>query len=595
MTLAFRTIEVDSAFDGVNMQMRIFVRFSLSCALAATLLTLNRSWAATLEQTETMTASTATVIPGKMNVDVDAQLPQSGPKLDEMIDRISKSENELMKELEDFHPLIETYIQRVKPDSSFGTVLKSDYYFLGQADFRGHLKVRSMIETRSSIFSIWSFNPTGFLQMAFVDRGGFDRVHYTFKPVRREFLGDVRCIRFEVEAAPRVRGVRFAGSIWVEDQGYSIVRINGRYSPAVHFSLKTLEDEFYLHFDCWRTNVKPGLWLPTYIYSQEINRPYRLDNPSFRAATHIWGYKLKQGSRAEELNRLLIESPNPVKDEAPQHDRSPLEAQREWRREAERNILDSLERVALLAPPSDVDNILNTIVNNLEVTNNLEGEIDLRCRVLLTGNLEMFSVGNTIVLSRGLIDVVPDEATLAAILAHEIADAMLPKPYRDRYAFSDILRLSPTEILRRLSFEEGKKESIENSDKAMELLKKSPYAQNLSAAGLFLVQLQAESKKLKQLITPQLGNGVFLAPQLMQVASSLQPNNKDQIAALPLGSRIKVDPWTAGVSLMKTKPVPRFSARDKLPFEITPLPPYLARYAEPSATPQTSDPVKEPK
>jgi hypothetical protein len=48
----------------------------------------------------------------------------------------------------------------------------------------------------------------------------------------------------------------------MEDQDYTIVRINGTYSQSNHFSLKTLQNEYYLQFDLWRTNVKPGLWMP---------------------------------------------------------------------------------------------------------------------------------------------------------------------------------------------------------------------------------------------------------------------------------------------------------------------------------------------
>jgi len=516
------------------------------------------------------------------NNTADTQPGPTGPKLEEIIDRIIKRENEQMAAFEDYNPLIETYIQQTKPDQSFGTVPKSDYYFLGQANFRGHLKVRSMLESTKKGSLLWTFEPDGFLQMAFVDRGGFDKLHYRFDYVRREFQGEVRCLVFELSRTSKARGARFNGKIWVEDQDYTIVYISGRYSPAVHFSLKTFEDEYYVHFDAWRTNVKPGLWLPSYIYSEEITRPSLFGNPSYKSSTHLWGYKLKQGSHEEELSRLLVESANPVKDETSQHDRSPLEAQREWRHRAENNVLDLLEHVGLLAPPGEVDSTLNTIVNNLEVTNNLDGQIDLHCRVLLTSNLEMFSVGSTIVLSRGLIDVLPDEESLAAILAHEVADAMLPKPYQDEYGFSDILRLLPTEVIKRLSFEEEKSESTQNSEKAWELLKKSPYAPNLRKAGLFLAQLQSKAKQLKQLISPRLGNPVFFSSQLLQAAPALQSNNKDQIAALPLGSRIKIDPWTSGVSLMKTKPVARFSARDKLPFEVTPLIPHLTRYVEPS-------------
>lgn len=517
------------------------------------------------------------------NAGANAQVPQAPTKLDEIIDRIIKREREEIEAFDQYSPIIETYIQEVKFSQATGAIPKSDHYFLGQADFSGRLKVHSMIESGKKFSWMWSFEPAGFLQMIYIDRGEFDKAHYRFKYSGREFLGEVRCLVLDITPAPKVHGARFAGRIWVEDQDFTVVRINGKYTPAMHFSLKTFEDEYYLHFDSWRANMKSGLWLPSYVYSQELHRPMRFDNPSYKSSTHLWGYKLKQGSREEELSRLLVESANPVKDEAAQHDRSPLEAQREWRHEAENNVLDLLERDGLVAPQGEVDKVLNTIVNNLEVTNNLDEQIDLRCRVLLTSSLEMFSVGNTIVLSRGLIDVVPDEETLAALLAHGMADAMLPKPHQDQYGFSDLLRLSPTEVLKRLSFEEEKTETAENSQKAMELLKKSPYAAKLGNAGLFLEQLHSQAKELKQLISPQLGNKVFFASQLLQAAPALQPENRNQVAALPMGSRLKLDPWNAGVSLMKSKPARLLSPRDKMPFAVTPLVPYLTRYVESSA------------
>jgi hypothetical protein len=50
----------------------------------------------------------------------------------------------------------------------------------------------------------------------------------------------------------------------------------------------------------------------------------------------------------------------------------------------------------------------------------------------------------------------------------------------------------------------------------------------------------------------------------------------EQIAALPLGSRIKLDPWTSAISLIKARPVVLLSAREKLLFEITPFSPQLS-------------------
>jgi hypothetical protein len=358
------------------------------------------------------------------------------------------------------------------------------------------------------------------------------------------------------------------------------VRFNGEYTPAVSFSLRSLEEQYYLHFDSWRMNVKPGLWLPGFVYSQELARPRTFSGPHYKSQTRLWGYELSSGARQEELSRLLVESQSTVKDEAAQRDRSPLEAQREWRREAENNVLDALQRDGFLAPPGDIDKLLDTIVNNLEVTNNLSDQMDLHCRVLLTGNLELFSIENTIVISRGLIDVVPDEATLAAMLAQEVADAMVPKSYQDQYGFSDISRLPSTQILKRLSFLNDKKDAESNSLKAIELLKKSPYAANLKNAGLFLAQLHSQAKALKQLISPRLGNQVFFAAQLLQAAPPLEPASKDQIAALPRGARVKLDPYTDRVTLMKTKPASPNSPREKMPFEVTPLVPYLTRYVE---------------
>jgi hypothetical protein len=563
------------------MRTRLVIRIALCGAIGGGLCSQVRDLAVAQEQTKTSPGPSVQAAANSARA--TEQAPQTATKLDEIVERMIKREHDEIAAFDLYSPVIETYIQEVKFERTFGMAPKSDYYFLGLTDFRGRLKVHSMIKRSRRGSFMWSFYPAGFLQMIYVDRGEFDKAHYRFEYRHREFLGEVRCLVFDVTPAPKVRGARFVGRIWVEDQDFTVVRINGRRAPEIHFSWKLLRDDYYLHFDSWRTNVKSGLWLPSYVYSQEINRPARFGDPSYKSTTHLWGYKLKQDSREEELSRLLVESTNPVKDESTQHDRSPLEAQREWRHEAENNVLDLLERNGLLAPPGEVDKLLNTVVNNIEVTNNFDEQMDLRCRVLLTSSLEMFSVGNTIVVSRGLIDVVPNEETLAALLAHGMADAMLPKPNQDQYAFSDILRLSPTEVLRRLSFKEGKVEAAGNSEKAMELLKKSPYAAKLANAGLFLEQLRSQAKELKRLVRPQLGNEVFFASQLLQSAPALQTENKGQIAALPIGSRLKIDPWSAGVSLMKSKPMGLISARDKMPFEVTPLVPYLTRYAEVSA------------
>jgi|HubBroStandDraft_1064217.scaffolds.fasta_scaffold20993_2 hypothetical protein len=518
-----------------------------------------------------------------------AQAAPAVPRPNEIIDRVFKREQQSIESTVNSAPIVETYIQEEKSDALMGTVPRKDLYFLGQADFRGkQMKVHSMMEKTRTGSILWSFEPAGFLQMAFLDYGQFDKDHYKLIPRGREFLGDVRCYIFNVEPAAKARGPRFRGRIWVEDQDFTIVRMNGSYAPEMKFSVRHFEDEFYLHFDSWRTNVRPGVWLPSDIYVQELREVPPTGSPRFKGRTHLWGYGLTSLNRQEELGRLLVETQGQVKDEAEQHDRSPLEQQRGWRSLSEKNVMEVLQRAGLVAPEGNVEKVLNTIVNNLMVTNNFDSEIEVHCRVLMTSDFEMFSMQNTIVLSRGLIDVVPNEETLAALLAFELADAMVPKSAQDQYGFSDILRLTPTEALKKLSFVDKPEEAKRNSERALELLKKSPYGSKLSNVGLFLSQLQSQRPALKELISARLGNQVYFTSQLLQMSPPLAPGSLQQLGALPMGSRIKINSWNDSVTLMETHQMAPLSPREKIPFEVTPINLHLTRYVEEPAATQNS-------
>ena len=538
------------------------------------------------------------------NQTADQTQPQAGATagpvttVDQAIDRVIAREHEEIATIRRFNPVIETYIQDMKPDKEMGTMPVRDHYFLGQADLskgvvdhsmlngkKGKLDSLNPISHLSGMFSS-SYIPDGFLQMIYIDTNGFDRQHYQFDYVRREFLGEVRCVVFDVTPLPKSGKGRFKGRLWAEDQSFAIVRFNGVYTPVSGIN------GFNLHFDSWRLNVQPGLWLPAYIFSQESDLKDFLGNHvRFKSQTRLWGYNLKNVGRQEEFSELTIESPNAIQDQAAPQDRSPIEAQREWQHQAEINVVDRLQRTGLVAPPGEVDKVLETVVNNLEVTNNLDVEPDVHCRVMLTGTLEMFSIGHTIVLSRGLIDVLPDEASLATMLAQELADIILTKPSTDQWGFNDTTTVSATEALSHFSFKDTPEQIHQDSVKAVELLKNSPYKDKLASAGLFLKQLDADSKMLPVLINPHLGNRIYLADQLISSAPGLEPTKLDQIAALPIGARLKLDPWSDHVYILKAKPLPLLSAREKMPFEITPFMPYLTRYQKPGSG-VTADPTK---
>src|SRR4030095_13683724 len=51
--------------------------------------------------------------------------------LDQVVDRALDREKALIKMLEERTPLIETYLQNLKPDSLLGSVPMQDHYFMG--------------------------------------------------------------------------------------------------------------------------------------------------------------------------------------------------------------------------------------------------------------------------------------------------------------------------------------------------------------------------------------------------------------------------------------------------------------------------------
>jgi len=516
------------------------------------------------------------------------QTPRAPISVDQVVDAIIEREHALIQFLHDRTPLVETYLQNLQPDTKLGAIPKEDHYFLGRLDLsdvdrRDYLTKetsfqRTLMGGVTKLFRI-QYQPMGFSWMIFADRQNFDRSHYDFHYVRREFLGEVRTLVFEVTPKKNAGSGLFQGQIWVEDQDYNIVRLNGTYVPRP-------KNAFYFHMDSWRLNLVPGYWIPAYIYSEEGDFSYgSRDKLAFKAQSRIWGYAVMKNSRDDELTDLTIED---VKDASPNaQDLSPLEAQRAWQQQAEDNVIDRLQKAGLLAPSGDVDKVLQTVVNNIEITNNIDLPRPVRARVMVTSPLETFSVGNTIIISRGLIDTLPDEASLAAVLSHELAHIVLGHNLGSKFAFTDRMLFSDESTYQNFGFRHNPEEEKAADDKAVELLKNSPYAQKLGAAGLYLKQLQARAPQLSALLTAHLGNNftddhgqIIRLSALMTSAPALDENKLDQIAALPLGGRIKLDPWLDKVDMIKAAPVSYTSARDKLPFELTPFFPRLSRLGD---------------
>ena len=522
---------------------------------------------------------------------------------DDIIDRMTKAERAVLERLRTSHPLMEVYIQNVAPDEARGWVPTDDNYFLGQLKFDDGPTLRPLgfqEPQRGVMLRLISSKPSvadAFATMVAPDWRVLDRKRYEFTYVRREFLGESRCFVFDVR--PLREGKEgFVGRIWIEDRDYNLVRFNGASRGSEEALSGLLKRTLSFHMDGWRVNAAPGVWVPSYVYSEETDLNNASSSKSssnskrqtrFKSQTRIWGYQAQNADRTGSLTTIRIDEPNVADTTDGAAQLSPVLSQRRWEQEAEANVLERLEAIGLLAPAGEADKVLETVINNLVVTNNVTIQRPLHARILLTSPLESFTVGHTIVLSRGLIDVLPDEASLATMLAHELSHVALGHQLIDtKFSFADRLMVSDAELLETLRFRRTPKEEAAADEKVIELLGKSPYRDKLADAGLFLRTLSEQAKQLPRLIQPHIGDYMAANGQmtrladLMKQAPALMPNNLEQIAALQLGARLVVDAWSGRVTLDRSPAVPLMSVREKVPFAVTPLMPVI-RYAEPLA------------
>ena len=519
-----------------------------------------------------------------------------------LVQRAIAREKVTIEEIRQRAPLVETYIQETRPDPKLYEVPVSDDYILSRVAFDkvfvndayvrksssddGFLKGSrdAMAEMGRALgIESGSYSPTGFMDMMFVDPIGFDQQHYAFSFVRREFLGSVRTSVFEVH--PLKDGIgRFYGDIWVEDQGGNIVRFNGTYVRGESgFSYK-----YFFHVDSWRANIQPGLWLPDAVYVEESHRTESTKSPGLKAQTHFWGYSLKLPSRESENVSVKVDDAIDQSDDS--QDVTPLEATHMWINQAENNVVDRLVAAGLVAPLTPggyEDKVLDQIVVNLEVPNNLVFSEPVRARVLLTDTLEATTVGNTILISKGLLDSLPSEEAIASVVAMELAHIAMGHHLDTRYAFDDRLLFPDEAVFERIDLAHSAEDNAAAAKRAMVYLENSMYKDKLANAGLYYEQLAAKASVLRALTTPMLGDSL-LQPDgtpwlaaLEKDAPKLEPDDARQVAALPLGSWLKTDPWNDTVQMLDAKRYMPMNAAEKMPLEVTPVYFRLQRYSAP--------------
>jgi hypothetical protein len=532
-----------------------------------------------------------------------------------LIDKAIVREKVVVKTVKERAPLVETYIQNMKPDPVLGQVPESDQHFLARVEFKniigdqsyavnkdtsqGSGKVGFFKQSLSYIGGLGgslhlNFHESGFVQMLLMDSTGFDRQHYNFGYVRNDFLGNTPTAVFDVTPISGKKDFgRFFGRIWIETRNGNVVRFNGDFAG-------TQEDqkEFY-HFDSWRTNVQPDLWLPTSFYVEESDPKSVSRTLKFKAINHIWGYVLKVPPPEAADTSMEVVGATDVSNDA--QDVSPLGAQRAWVQQAEDNVVERLFQAGLLDAPSEFDKTLEALANNILAYNNITLSRPIRCRTLLTEPLESLAIGNTIVVSKSLLDttgvVTQDGAqqmgNLNAILAFQIAHIILAHRLDTKYAFNDRLLFPTTSVFNRIPMHHTDADNTAAAKKAMELLNAKELEGGQQYFSLYLQQLQQRVKNLKALNEPMIGDGLTKSEDdptfWMQAITSKGPklDMKDlkQQAAMPLASFLRFDPWTDQVFVLHSAFEPLLTAADKMPFEVEPVYLKLSYYKAPDVAP----------
>ncbi len=435
----------------------------------------------------------------------------------QLTNRIFDGEREMIAGLEDTSPLLETYFQSVSPGITAQTI--DDAYFLSRVDFTrgfkqsggGRRGYQTFLFGQNGASRMVRLNngdkvpvlPDGNLDMLFVDLEDFDADTYNLTDLQRVIWGNRECLLFSVTPeTPRDPG-RFKGQIWVETSNFRIIRIKGTFTSgsAGRMGLRRFfgigSIPLFFHFDSTRQEVAPGKWLPSYSFFDENRTWQQIDknastNLHYRGHIFIWGYK-----DAGDGNNTDLNTPDTIA---------------------------RLETERLLASPGVVEDGLDAIVRRI-VSANAMTVPDIDCRVLLTTPIEMFNIGHTIILSRGLLNIVPNDSVIPVLLAYEIADMLFRK--------SGIAPPSSGAAL---------------WQKATAMSDKAGYSNGVPYTSLLLSQLAQHSRSIPNLVRAR------FSPSLFDIARGLSASSPTSIPAesappLILRGRYTIDSWSSSLNV----------------------------------------------
>jgi len=426
----------------------------------------------------------------------------NGRSYDEVTQSIFEQEHKLIRILGHSPMLMETYVQSLgfhsdvdmdKTRDRKREGLIDDLYYLSDVDFStlpynapkvkqiiGHHWRQQYVVTNNNVME--RLPPEGQLYMFFPDVTDFNESSYSLRYRQEATINDTACWEFTVRLREGVQPVGFSGSIWVDQSSLAIVRVKGIVVSTEPWYKRAFVGGRFFQFDSFRERDPWGNWLPSVTYFDD-RHTYVSDGDlrnDYRGYSILWRHSAGE-RQPQSISRPVTDS-------------------------GTGGVVEQLERDGVLAKVGPEEEMLNAIVQQIQRAAGIRGTI--QCRILVTTPVEMFSVGRTIVVSRGLLNVVPDKAVLAVLIATSMAsilrDSQRSKPILPHSIFDS----AKNKDFAGLGVDSTTSEATTESEMLL-LLKGSGFESGIPETVEFLAGLQKGSKLFRNLVKPRFGSTII--------------------------------------------------------------------------------------
>ncbi len=465
--------------------------------------------------------------------------------------RIFDSEQELLEQLKQYSPIFETYIQSLWPDTADQIPL-SDAQFLGRLHFDDLIRSggtqpatvllgaqRSEARLLVDNGQQWGISETGFLEMLLLDTDAFDADTYRLSFLNTVVLEGIDCLVFDVSPMKDALG-RFKGTIWVEAKGLHIIRARGTFqAPRVSWRKRLNPLGSYVglmfHFDTWRREISPGIWVPAYVVVDD-NIPWKAiggdgsTDIHYKAVTLLWDYAYIGSFESQRANRVLGRDPS-----------------------TEEQMI-GLVADGLVAPNGDIESSMDALIDGISQSTNVHLP-KASVRILLTTNIELFHIGNTILISRGLLEAIADESELAALLTHELAHLASDHEVLHFSYDTTLFRRDRSKDFEGFSIKQGDEKRAESL--TCEVLNGTRYQGGIRKAAALVAQLIKVSPQVPTLARARFGIGLVDAGKSVHIFGSCNGSQQEavQIGEFQLQGQYLIDTFTGQVRKVAKSPV----------------------------------------